>query len=104
MAKPRAPKYVKLPGRPKKERMREPHEKPKKKIISKTGTVIRCTKCKQTGHNKSTCERRSSGRPSKAASQSHVQPAQSEVHANSLNAMVRTCDSAILCKLIAINN
>lgn len=93
---------MKLPGRPRKERTREPHEKPESKIISKRGTVTGCTKCKQTGHNRSSCESRNSGRPSMAASQSHVQPAQSQVHANSLNAMVMTCDSAILCKLNVI--
>jgi hypothetical protein len=47
-----------MPGRPKKERKREPHEKPKPAKISRVGTVIRCRKCKQIGHNRSTCDKR----------------------------------------------
>ena len=54
----RAPGYVKMPGRPKKERRREPQEQPKARKLSKVGTVIRCRKCKGTGHNRSTCDRR----------------------------------------------
>ena len=54
----RAPGYVKMPGRPKKERRREPQEPPKARKLSKVGTVIRCRKCKGTGHNRSTCDRR----------------------------------------------
>lgn len=73
MAKPLPPKILKMPGRPKKER-RQPHEKPKGKKLSKVGTIIKCSKCKQTGHNRSSCDRRN-----KAPSQSHV---------NSPNAMV----------------
>jgi alpha-galactosidase len=53
----KAPGYVRMPGRPKKERTREPTEAPKGTRMSKIGTTIRCTKCKQTGHNRSTCER-----------------------------------------------
>lgn len=41
-----APGYVKLPGRPKKERTREGHEKPKATKISRVGTVGRCRICK----------------------------------------------------------
>lgn len=52
------PGYIKMPGRPKKERKREPNEKPKAKRVSRVGTVIRCRKCKQVGHNRSTCEKR----------------------------------------------
>ena len=54
----RAPGYVKMPGRPKKERTREPQEQHKARKLSKVGTVIRCRKCKGTGHNRSTCDRR----------------------------------------------
>lgn len=79
MAKPLPPKFLKMPGRPKKERRREPHEKPKGKKLSKRGTVIRCSKCKQTGHNRSSCDRRNTGTSNKATSQSHI---------NSPNAMV----------------
>jgi alpha-galactosidase len=53
-----APGYVRMPGRPKKERKREPHEKPKAAKISRVGTIIRCRKCKQIGHNRSTCDKR----------------------------------------------
>lgn len=56
-----APGYVKMPGRPKKERKRESHEKPKAAKISRVGTVIRCRKCKGIGHNKSTCDKRNGG-------------------------------------------
>jgi alpha-galactosidase len=54
----RAPGYIKMPGRPKKERTREPTEKPKATKMSRVGTVIRCRKCKGIGHNASTCGRR----------------------------------------------
>ncbi|KAL6648600.1 hypothetical protein ACP70R_012824 [Stipagrostis hirtigluma subsp. patula] len=70
MEKPLAPKYVKMPGRPRKERRREPHEKPKTTRLSRRGTVIRCRKCKQTGHNSTTCNRWNS--PNMAASDSGV--------------------------------
>jgi len=54
----KAPGYVRMPGRPKKERKREPQEQPKAKRLSKVGTVIRCRKCKGIGHNRSTCDKR----------------------------------------------
>lgn len=50
----KAPAYVRMLGRPRKERRREPTEKPKGTRMSRTGTVIRCKKCKQVGHNKTT--------------------------------------------------
>ncbi|XBI51600.1 hypothetical protein VPH35_034088 [Triticum aestivum] len=53
--KPLAPGYVKMPGKPWKERKREGTEKPKATKVSRVGTVIRCRKCKCTGHNKTTC-------------------------------------------------
>ena len=58
--RPLPPKYVKMPGRPKKERKREVGEKkkPAKGKMSKKGTIIRCRKCKGIGHNRSTCEKR----------------------------------------------
>lgn len=58
--RPLPPKWVKMPGRPKKERKREEQEKKKapKGKMSKKGTIIRCRKCKGIGHNKTTCERR----------------------------------------------
>ena len=54
----RAPGYIKMPGRSKTQRTREPHEKPKTTKVSRVGTVIRCTKCKCTVHNRSSCDRR----------------------------------------------
>jgi hypothetical protein len=45
-----------MPGRPKKnDRRKKEHEKPKGKKMSKHGTVIRCSICGKTGHNKSGC-------------------------------------------------
>jgi hypothetical protein len=52
-----APGYVRMLGRPNKERKREPHEKPKPAKISRVGTIIRSRKCKQIGHNRSTCDK-----------------------------------------------
>lgn len=50
--------YIRMPGRLKKERRREPTEQPKATRLSRTGTTIRCKNCKQIGHNKSTCHKR----------------------------------------------
>jgi alpha-galactosidase len=55
-----------MPGRPKTERRREATEPPKGSRMSKVGTVIRCTKCKQSGHNRTSCDKRnaaSAGNP-----------------------------------------
>jgi hypothetical protein len=62
----KAPGYVRMPGRPKTERRREATEPPKGSRMSKVGTVIRCTKCKQTGHNRTSRDKRnaaSAGNP-----------------------------------------
>jgi hypothetical protein len=58
--KPLPPKYVRMPGRLKKERKRQDGEKkkPTRGRLSKKGTVIRCKVCKGTGHNRTTCSRR----------------------------------------------
>lgn len=56
--KPRAPAYVKMPGRPRKERRREPNEKPKSTRVSRVGTIIRCRLCKGIGHNRGSCMKR----------------------------------------------
>jgi predicted metal-binding protein len=46
-----------MPGRPKKnDRKREEQEKPKTKKMSKHGTVIVCSLCGDSGHNKSSCK------------------------------------------------
>ena len=58
LPKPNPPGYVKMPGRPKKSRKREYGEKPKRTKMSKAGGKIRCSKCKSTGHNTTTCDRR----------------------------------------------
>jgi len=63
----RAPGYIKMPGRLKTQRTREPHEKPKATKMSRVGTVIRCAKCKCTGHNRSSCDKRSATAPSGGA-------------------------------------
>jgi len=73
----RAPGYIKMPGRPKKERTREPTEKPKATKMSRVGTVIRCGKCKGTGHNASTCGRRTDSAQSGGAQSAQSGPAHS---------------------------
>jgi alpha-galactosidase len=75
-----APGYVRMPGRPKKERKREPSEKPKAPKISRVGTIIRCRKCKQIGHNRSTCDKRNGTTQTSDRSgnaQSNIAPQQS---------------------------
>ncbi|XP_057791287.1 uncharacterized protein LOC131008423 [Salvia miltiorrhiza] len=47
------PPKAKMPGRPKKKRVRVPHEKDGR--MSKHGVVISCSNCKQQGHNKRKC-------------------------------------------------
>ena len=62
--RPVAPGYVKMPGRPKTQRNKEKGEKKVSKTkLPKTGTVIRCSKCKGTGHNKTTCHIKESSQP-----------------------------------------
>ena len=64
----RAPGYNKMPGRHKTQRTREPHDKPKAtNMMSRVGTVIRCAKCKGTGHNRSSFDKRSATAPSGGA-------------------------------------
>ncbi|KAI3807078.1 hypothetical protein L1987_23000 [Smallanthus sonchifolius] len=75
---PMEPPPIKIgPGRPKKNRRKEPHEltnKPGK--LSKHGMFMTCRKCNGKGHNKSTCtenstgtsqQKRKRGRPRKTA-------------------------------------
>ena len=71
--KPLPPRYVRMPGRPKKERKRQDGEKkkPPQGKLSKKGTAIRCRVRKGIGHNRTTCSRRiGSGNASAGASQS----------------------------------
>jgi len=66
-------RYVRMPGRPKKERKRQDGEKkkPPQGKLYKKGTVIRCRVCKGIGHNMTTCSRRiGSGNASAGASRS----------------------------------
>lgn len=57
--RPQAPGYVQMPGRPKKNaRKREETEKPKPtNKMSKHGTIITCSLCHYTGHNKGGCNK-----------------------------------------------
>jgi hypothetical protein len=55
--RPQAPGYVRMPERPKKnERKRKECEKPRGKKMSKHGTIIVCSLCGTTVHNKSGCK------------------------------------------------
>lgn len=53
-AKPHPPGYVKMPGRPRKER-REQGEVKKGIKMSKVGTKSKCGRCRKSGHNTRTC-------------------------------------------------
>jgi hypothetical protein len=53
--KPQPPAYVKMPGRPRKERRRELGEAKKATKVSTIGTKIKCGKCKSAGHNSRSC-------------------------------------------------
>jgi hypothetical protein len=70
--------YGIMPGRPSGERRREPHEKPKiskASKMSRAGTKIKCSLCKEHGHNKKTCEKKMAATASTMAEQStHVAP------------------------------
>ncbi|BAS93766.1 Os05g0381200 [Oryza sativa Japonica Group] len=80
-----APGYIKMPGRPKTERRREKHEPPKPTKMPKYGTVIRCTRCKQVGHNKSSCSKhQSSGSGTVGSQQQNPSPSQQMVLSNTL--------------------
>jgi hypothetical protein len=47
-----------MPGRPKKNnRKREETEKPKARKMTKHGTIIVCSMCGNSGHNKSSCHK-----------------------------------------------
>ena len=59
--RPVVPGHIAMPGRKKKSRTREPDEKPGSSRVSRVGTTIRCGRCKQQGHNRSSCERRNGG-------------------------------------------
>ncbi|WVZ53833.1 hypothetical protein U9M48_004722 [Paspalum notatum var. saurae] len=67
----KAPGYIRMPGRPKTERRREPQEKPKAKKMSRMGIRIRCTKCKGVGHNRASCDKKNAGASTQNASASN---------------------------------
>ncbi|EAY97504.1 hypothetical protein OsI_19430 [Oryza sativa Indica Group] len=81
--RPKAPGYVRMPGRPsKKEMRRELHEKPKATRVSRVGSVMTCRLCKLPGHNKASCHKRrqqqqgnvqaQGSQPSSTQDQAHV--------------------------------
>ncbi|KAF0932675.1 hypothetical protein E2562_011973 [Oryza meyeriana var. granulata] len=73
-----APGYIKMPG----EARREPNEPAKATKMSKIGTIIRCRKCKQIGHNKSTCDKHHGGGSSTPDSHQVANPADNLVLSN----------------------
>uniref|UniRef100_A0A0E0LEN0 Uncharacterized protein n=1 Tax=Oryza punctata TaxID=4537 RepID=A0A0E0LEN0_ORYPU len=66
----KAPGYIKMPGRPKTERRREASEPAKPTKASRMGTVITCRKCKQVGHNITSCDKHHEG----AGGSSNIEP------------------------------
>lgn len=54
------PPRRRMPGRPKKNRRKADHEEPKivhnNGSLPRTGRQMRCTNCKQLGHNKKSCK------------------------------------------------
>lgn len=59
--KPQPPAYVKMPGRPRKERRREPGEARKATKLPRGGKKSNCGGCHQPGHNVRTCPAATSG-------------------------------------------
>ena len=55
MPKPLPPAYVKMPGRPKTERRREPGEAPKGTKLSRKGIKMTCRLCRKSTHNARKC-------------------------------------------------
>ena len=49
------PKPKKMPGRPRKQRIRAAHERKNPSKVSKAGGVMTCSNCQQKGHNRLTC-------------------------------------------------
>ncbi|KAJ1259128.1 hypothetical protein BS78_10G129900 [Paspalum vaginatum] len=57
MPRPQGLAYVKMPGRPKTQRRREPGEASKGSKLSKVGTKIKCRLCGKYDHNARTCSK-----------------------------------------------
>jgi hypothetical protein len=55
MPRPLPPPYVKMPGRPKTQRKREPWEQPKGTKLSKVGIKMTCRLCGKSDHNARRC-------------------------------------------------
>ncbi|KAM3318878.1 hypothetical protein P3S67_006078 [Capsicum chacoense] len=70
------PKPRKIPGRPGKNRRKSKDEQKKWGKLSKKGVKITCSRCKQIGHNKTTCAKMN-GMGSSNSSQPSTQPAAS---------------------------
>lgn len=84
--RPVAPGYVKMPGRPKTQRNKEKGEKKVSKTkLPKTGTIIRCSKCKGMGHNKTTCHRKESSQPAQTVRQVSENSVHISVHIYSVH-------------------
>ena len=59
------PKPKKMPGRPRKKRIRAPHESKSTTRISKAGVTMTCQNCGETGHNKASCKKDPISKPPK---------------------------------------
>jgi hypothetical protein len=69
--------YGVMPGRPSGERRREPHEKPKiskASKMSRAGTKIKCSGCKEYGHNKTTCDKKKAAAAASTTAEPSAQP------------------------------
>lgn len=54
------PGFRKMPGRPKKKRIKPAHESPTKpNKTTRHGRTVTCSNCKQIGHNRGTCKNQS---------------------------------------------
>ncbi|CAA0818600.1 Unknown protein [Striga hermonthica] len=67
MPRPLPPPYVKMPGRPKTQRRREPWEQPKGTKLSKVGIKMRCRLCGKNDHNARRCPKNSQASNKKMA-------------------------------------
>lgn len=68
--KPLPPKKRRLPGRPTVKRRRDQEEredKGRKHKVTKIGAVLRCSICKERGHNKVRCPKKPTDRSSSSA-------------------------------------
>ncbi|PWA42377.1 hypothetical protein CTI12_AA545420 [Artemisia annua] len=64
-ALPFPPIVKKMPGRPKKNRIKHPIEELNEHAVSRVGRVITCQNCQGTGHNKTTCTQPKKPKPQK---------------------------------------